>query len=84
MSYETRRKTGKTSAIVRAVRSRRNYSQQTHPILHIGPYTDVLVRFIPFGCIRDCLVALLGGKRAELVQKFVPRSRVGFFRNERT
>ena len=26
----------------------------------------------------------LGGKWAELVQKFVPRSRVGIFRNERT
>src|SRR6185437_7128168 len=26
----------------------------------------------------------LGAKRAELEQKFVPRSRVGFFRNERT
>src|SRR6185312_1798922 len=26
----------------------------------------------------------LGGKRAELVQKFVPRSRVGIFCNERT
>ena len=33
----------------------------------------------PFGCIRK-----LGAKRAELVQKFVPRSRVGIFRNERT
>ena len=26
----------------------------------------------------------LGAKRSELVQKFVPRSRVGIFRNERT
>ena len=26
----------------------------------------------------------LGAKRAELVQKFVPRSRAGIFRNERT
>ena len=33
----------------------------------------------PFGCLRK-----LGGKRAELVQKFVPQSRVGIFRNERT
>ena len=37
MSYETRRKTGRTSAKVRAVRSRQNYSQRTHPILPIGP-----------------------------------------------
>ena len=33
----------------------------------------------PFGCL-----AKLGAKWAELVQKFVPRSRVGIFRNERT
>ena len=33
----------------------------------------------PFGCFTK-----LGAKRAELVQKFVPRSRVGIFRNERT
>ena len=31
----------------------------------------------------DCLTKL-GATRAELVQKFVPRSRVGIFRNERT
>ena len=29
-------------------------------------------------------VTKLGAKRAELVQKFAPRSRVGIFRNERT
>ena len=33
----------------------------------------------PFRCLTK-----LGGKRAELVQKFVPRSCVGIFRNERT
>jgi len=33
----------------------------------------------PFGCLTK-----LGAKQAELVQKFVPRSRVGIFRNERT
>ena len=33
----------------------------------------------PFGCLMK-----LSAKRAELVQKFVPRSRVGIFRNERT
>jgi len=44
------------------------------------------VRLLLFGCIRDRLVAFtkLGAKRAELVQKFVPRSRVGVFHNERT
>ena len=38
-----------------------------------------LVHSGPFGCLMK-----LGAKRAELVQKFVPRSRVGMFRNERT
>ena len=33
----------------------------------------------PFGCLTK-----LGAKRAELMQKFVPRSRVIIFRNERT
>ena len=32
-----------------------------------------------FGCLMK-----LGAKRAELVQKFVPQSRVGIFRNEGT
>src|SRR6185312_229727 len=32
-----------------------------------------------FGCLTNH-----GAKRDELVQKFVPRSRVGFFRNEHT
>ena len=33
----------------------------------------------PFGCLTKH-----GAKRAELVQKFVPRSRIGFLRNERS
>jgi hypothetical protein len=33
----------------------------------------------PFGCRKK-----LGAKQAEVVQNFVPRSRVGIFRNERT
>src|SRR6185295_1556150 len=32
-----------------------------------------------FGCLTK-----LGAKRAELVQKFVPRSRIGIFRKKRT
>ena len=31
-----------------------------------------------------CCLTKLGAKRAELVQKFVPRTRIGIFRNERT
>ena len=82
MSYETRRKTGRTSAKFRAVKSRRNDSQRTHPIHPIGPKTDVLVRFVLSGCRPFGCLTKLGAKRAELVQKFVPRSRVGIFCNE--
>src|SRR4029079_8945665 len=85
LPYETRCKMGRTSAKVRATKSRRNFSQRMHLIHPIGPKTDVLVRFVLFGCIRKpfgCLTKL-GAKRDELVQKFVPRSRVGIFRNER-
>ena len=85
MPYETRCKTGRTSAKVRVVMSRRNFLQRMHPIHPIRPYTDVLVRFVhlvasgPFGCLTK-----LGAKRAELVQKFVPRSRCRIIHNERT
>ena len=37
MPYKTRCKTGRTSAKVCATKSRRNFSQQTHPIHPIGP-----------------------------------------------
>jgi len=37
LPYETRCKTGRTSAKVRAVKSRRNFLQRTHPIHPIRP-----------------------------------------------
>ena len=37
LPYETRWKTGRTSAKVRDTKSRRNFSQRTHPIHSIGP-----------------------------------------------
>ena len=37
LPYETRCKTGRTCAKVRAMKSRRNFSQRTHPIHPIGP-----------------------------------------------
>ena len=58
LPYETRCKTGRTSAKVRATKSRRNFSQRTPPIHPIRPLTVVLVHFVLFGCIRDLLVAL--------------------------
>ena len=44
-----------------------------------GVLRTIWVQLGQFGCYKK-----LGGKRAELVQKFVPRSPVGMFRNERT
>jgi hypothetical protein len=37
LPYETQCNTGRTSAKVRATKSHRNFSQQTHPIHPIGP-----------------------------------------------
>ena len=42
-------------------------------------FRTIWVHSGPLGCLTK-----LGAKRAELVQKFVPRSRIGIFRNERT
>ena len=58
LPYETRCKTGRTSAKVRAMKSRRNFLQRTHPIHPIGPEIYVLVRFVLFGYIRDRWVSL--------------------------
>ena len=44
-----------------------------------GAFRTIYVHSGPFGCHTK-----LGAKRAELVQKFVPRSRVRIFPNERT
>src|SRR6185503_8486542 len=55
--HKTRCKTGRTSAKVRATKSRRNFSQRMLPIHPIGPETDVLMHFVLFGCIRGRLVA---------------------------
>ena len=43
-----------------------------------GVFHTIWVHSGPFGCFTK-----LDAKRAELVQKFVPRSRVGIFRSER-
>ena len=51
LPYEARCKTGRTSEKVYATKSHWNFLQRTHPIHFIGPYTNILVRFIPFGCI---------------------------------
>jgi hypothetical protein len=74
--------TGAIIAKVRATNSRRNFSQRTHPSHPIGSQTHVLGRFGPFHYNTN-----LGAKRAELKQlmhKFLQRTGIGIFRNERT
>ena len=44
-----------------------------------GAFHTIWVHLGPLGCLTK-----LGAKRAELMQKFVPRSRIGIFRNEST
>src|SRR6185312_15796414 len=44
-----------------------------------GAFHTIWVHLGPLGCLTK-----LGAKRAELVQKFVPRSRIRIFRNEPT
>ena len=85
LSYETRWKTGRTSAKVCATKSCRNFSQRRHLITPLDPklmfwcVSYYLGAFGNFACVMN-----LGAKRAELVQKFVPRSRVGIFCKEGT
>ena len=66
LPYETRCKTSRTSSKVRETKSHRIFVAFHTIWVHSGP----------LGCLTK-----LGAKRAELVQKFVPRTRVGIFRN---
>ena len=58
LTYETRCKMGRTGAKVRATKLRLSFSQPTHPIHPIGPWTHVLVRIVQFWCNCDRLVEL--------------------------
>ena len=85
LPYETRCKMGRTSAKVRATKSLRNFrnerirSTPSDPKLTFWCVSYYLGTFGTVSCLTK-----LGAKLAELVQKFVPRSRVRIFRNERT
>ena len=58
-------------------RNERIGSTPLDPKLTFGVFYTIWVHSGPFGCLTK-----LGAKRAELVQKFVPRSHVGIFLNE--
>ena len=82
---DTRCKTGRTSAKVRATKSLRNFRNERIRSTPLDPK-------LTFWCVSYYL-GVFGtvwlpfetrAKRAELVPKFVPRSRFGFFRIERT
>ena len=64
------------------MKSCRDFSQRTRPIhwtlnLCFGVIRTIWVDFGPFDCLTK-----IDAKRAVLVPKFVPRSRVGIFHNE--
>ena len=82
LSYETRCKTGRTSAKVRATKSRWNFFATNTPEpahwnlnwCFAAFRTIILVHSGSFDCLTK-----LGAQRAELVQKFVPWSHVDIF-----
>ena len=83
LPYETRCKTGrKVQKFMHEVASKffaTNAPDRPHCILNscFGVFQTIWVHFEQFG-----LLTKLGPKRAELVEKFVPRSRVGISSND--
>ena len=63
---------------VRIFRTERIRSTPLHRKLTFSCVYTIWVHLGPFGCLTK-----LGAKWGELVQKFMPRSRIGIFRNER-
>ena len=60
-------------------RNEHTRSTPLDPKLMYSAFQTIWVHSEPFGCL-----AKLGTNRDKLVQKFVPRSRIGIFRNEHT
>src|SRR6185503_3931266 len=86
LPYGTRCKTGRTGGKLRATKSRRNFfvrnaPEPPHWTLNrcFGAFRPICVHLVLFGCLTE-----LGAKRAEQVEKFVQRSRVGIFHKECT
>ena len=85
MPYETRGKTGRTCKSscheVASEFSATKAPDPPHGTLNscFGAFCTIWIHLGPLGCLTK-----LGAKRAKLVQKFVSRSRVGFFRDQRT
>ena len=64
---------------IRIFRNKRTRSTPLTLNSCFAEFCTIWLHLEPFGCLTK-----LGAKQAELVQKFVPRSRVGIFCNERT
>jgi len=64
---------------VRIFRNEGTRSTPLDPKLMFRCVRTIWVHLAPFGCLTK-----IGAKRAELVEKFVPRSHVGILPNERT
>ena len=82
MPYETRGKTFRTRAQVRATNSRRNFRNESTQSTPWDPklmFWCISYHLGPLGCLMK-----LRAKWAKLVQRCVPQSRVGIFRNEST
>ena len=60
-------------------RNKHTRSTPLDPKLRFWVFRTICVHSGPFGCLTK-----LGAKWTELVQKFLPRSRIGIFHNERT
>jgi hypothetical protein len=73
---------GVINAQNQAIKSRRNFSQWTHPIHPIGLKTHVLGCFRPFS-VTVRTSAQNGAKLVPLMHKFAQWSRVWIFRNKR-
>jgi len=81
LRYKTQCKTAQSGEKVRATKLRRNFvatnaPDPPHRTLNscFGVFCTIWMNLGPFGCITK-----FTAKRAKLVQKFVPRSRVGIF-----
>ena len=85
LPFETWCKSGRTSAKFRATKSHRNFCIERSRSTPLDPklmfwYVSYYLGYLgPFGCLTK-----LGANRAELVEKFVPRNRIGIFRIKRS
>ena len=85
MRYETRCKTGRTSAKVCATKSRRNFSQRTHPIIPVDPKLMFWCVLFYLGALRTVWLRYeTRCKTGRTSAEVRARIRIGIFRNKCT